>query len=71
MKPSTRSTASKKGRAAKKRSRGDRGVPFEEMRRLMRIYGPVKCCRKRQGGNAGGAEIPTKVDSVKRKFYRW
>eukprot|EP00581_Thalassiosira_minuscula_P007132 CAMPEP_0183702966 /NCGR_PEP_ID=MMETSP0737-20130205/891_1 /TAXON_ID=385413 /ORGANISM="Thalassiosira miniscula, Strain CCMP1093" /LENGTH=310 /DNA_ID=CAMNT_0025929657 /DNA_START=125 /DNA_END=1057 /DNA_ORIENTATION=- len=48
--------------------RADRGVPFDEMRRLMKVYGSLKCLRKRQA--AGGAEN-AKIDSVKRKFYRW
>ena len=48
--------------------RADRGVSFEEMRRLMQVYGSIKCLRKRQ--TPGGEEY-TKVDSVKRKFYRW
>jgi hypothetical protein len=59
--------AKTKTRAAK---RTDRGIPFEEMLRLMRIYGSVKCLRKRQ--NPEGEEYTkTRVDSVKRKFYRW
>ena len=47
----------------------DRGVPFEEMRRLMDVYGSTKCLHKRQSpkGDDGNA----KVDSAKRKFYRW
>ena len=48
--------------------RNDRSVPFEEMRRLMQIYGSIKCLRKRQ---TAGGDDNTKVDSVKRKFYRW
>jgi len=47
--------------------RTDRGVPFEEMRRLMRVYGSIKCLRKRQTPDNANA----KVESVKRKFYRW
>jgi len=58
--------ATKKTKAAAKRA--DRGVPFDEMRRLMQVYGSIKCLRKRQ--TPGGAEN-TKIDSVKRKFYRW
>lgn len=60
-----KATTTRKTKAAK---RTDRGIPFEEMRRLMHVYGSVKCLRKRQA--PGGAEN-TKIDSVKRKFYRW
>ena len=68
--PQTTSTimnaATKKTKAATKRA--DRSVPFDEMRRLMQVYGSIKCLRKRQ--TPSGAEN-TKIDSVKRKFYRW
>lgn len=57
-------TITKKTKSAK---RTDRGVPFGEMRRLMAIYGSIKCLRKRQ--SPIGED--TKIDSVKRKFYRW
>ena len=58
--------AKKKKRTAKK----DRGIPFEEMRRLMTTYGSIKCLRKRQKKSASEDDC-TKIDSVKRKFYRW
>lgn len=45
----------------------DRSVPFAEMQRLMRVYGSIKCHRKRNNG----PEENMKIDSVKRKFYRW
>lgn len=61
-----KAATTRKTKAAK---RSDRGVPFDEMRRLMRIYGSIKCLRKRQ--NPNGGEENTKIDSVKRKFYRW
>ncbi|KAL7541369.1 hypothetical protein ACHAXR_010851, partial [Thalassiosira sp. AJA248-18] len=60
--------------ASRRAKRTDRGVPFEEMRRLMHVYGSVKCLRKRQSKTTpDGADENTKakVDSVKRKFYRW
>mmetsp|Transcript_23720 Transcript_23720/g.51313 ORF Transcript_23720/g.51313 Transcript_23720/m.51313 type:complete len:293 (+) Transcript_23720:156-1034(+) len=60
-----KAATTRKTKAAK---RTDRGVPFQEMRRLMHVYGSIKCLRKRQ--NPGGEEN-TKIDSVKRKFYRW
>ena len=42
-------------------------VSIEEMVRLMRVYGPIKCIRNRNTKDSG----ITKVMSVKRKFYRW
>ncbi|KAL7551448.1 hypothetical protein ACHAWF_014634 [Thalassiosira exigua] len=64
-------SASPTGHRAKKPKpaarRVDRGVPFDEMRRLMRVYGSLKCLRKRQASSGDDA----KIDSVKRKFYRW
>ena len=52
-------------RSTKKTDRG-RGVSFAEMQRLMRVYGSIKCLRKRNG-----PEENMKMDSAKRKFYRW
>ena len=46
----------------------DPKVSFEEMKRLMRVYGPTKCLRNRTPKESGKS---TKVLSVKRKFYRW
>lgn len=45
-------------------------VPFEEMQRLMASYGPIKTLRKRKsiGSDENGS---AKMDSIKRKFYRW
>ena len=56
--------------------RSDRGIPIDEMRRLMSVYGPIKSLRKRQqkkgtGGGGVTGDNNMKVDSVKRKFYRW
>jgi len=42
-------------------------IPFEEMKRLMRVYGPTKCLRHRKSKIQGNANVL----SVKRKFYRW
>jgi len=64
---------SKTAAATKKKTRKvkkDRGIPFEEMRRLMVTYGSIKCLRKRQNKSASKDDC-TKIDSVKRKFYRW
>jgi len=51
-----------------KESKREPRVPFEEMKRLMRVYGPTKCLRNRTPKDSGKC---TKVLSVKRKFYRW
>lgn len=48
--------------------RKDPRVSFEEMKRLMRVYGPTKCLRNRTPIESGKC---TKILSVKRKFYRW
>ena len=45
----------------------DAGVTYEEMKRLMRVYGPLTSLRNRAGKDAGGAAQPA---SIKRKFYR-
>jgi hypothetical protein len=44
-------------------------VSFDEMKRLMRVYGPIKCLRNRNAEIRPGAN--TKDTSIKRKFYRW
>lgn len=49
-------------------SKRDSRVSFEEMKRLMRVYGPTKCLRNRTPKESGKC---TKILSVKRKFYRW
>ncbi|KAL9189380.1 hypothetical protein ACHAXT_009055 [Thalassiosira profunda] len=53
--------------------RADRRVPLEEMRRLMAVYGSLKCLRKRRAapGSPAACDVPLKADSLKRKFYRW
>ena len=43
-------------------------VAFDEMKRLMRVYGSLKCLRNRTPVDSGKA---AKVESIKRKFYRW
>ena len=42
-------------------------VSFDEMKRLMRVYGPIKCLRNRNSPTRPGS----KDTSIKRKFYRW
>ncbi|KAL7543234.1 hypothetical protein ACHAXR_012518 [Thalassiosira sp. AJA248-18] len=46
----------------------DTSVSFNEMNRLMTVYGPIKCLRNRSSKEPGGAAKP---DSIRRKFYRW
>jgi hypothetical protein len=46
----------------------DTSVPFDEMKRLMRVYGSLKCLRNRLHADSGKA---AKAESIKRKFYRW
>ncbi|KAL3790699.1 hypothetical protein HJC23_009799 [Cyclotella cryptica] len=43
-------------------------ITFEEMQRLMRVYGPMKCMRNRSGKESGKG---VKAASILRKFYRW
>mmetsp|Transcript_1759 Transcript_1759/g.3773 ORF Transcript_1759/g.3773 Transcript_1759/m.3773 type:complete len:191 (-) Transcript_1759:104-676(-) len=58
----------KKRVAKRNESKRDPKVSFEEMKRLMRVYGPTKCLRNRTPKESGKC---TKILSVKRKFYRW
>ena len=44
-------------------------VSFDEMKRLMRVYGPIKCLRQRN--SSAHLNSHTKDTSIKRKFYRW
>lgn len=46
----------------------DFSITLDEMERLMRVYGSLKCLRNRTPLASGRS---TKVESVKRKFYRW
>lgn len=46
----------------------DTSVSFEEMKRLMRVYGPIKALRNRKPKDTGKAAKP---ESIRRKFYRW
>eukprot|EP00984_Skeletonema_dohrnii_P020634 scaffold10115_cov95-Skeletonema_dohrnii-CCMP3373.AAC.7 len=70
-------TCAKKSTSVKK-VRGRDAVPFEEMERLMNLYGSIKAPRirgaaKKKKGSAeeGDKKVPVKKDSIKRKFYRW
>mmetsp|Transcript_34756 Transcript_34756/g.74030 ORF Transcript_34756/g.74030 Transcript_34756/m.74030 type:complete len:181 (+) Transcript_34756:133-675(+) len=46
----------------------DTSVSFQEMNRLMRVYGPIKCLRNRSSKESGKTVKP---ESIRRKFYRW
>ena len=46
----------------------DTAVSFDEMKRLMRVYGPIKCQRNRTPKDSGKT---MKIESIRRKFYRW
>lgn len=67
MKASTAPNKKIKATSATRRVGG--GIPIDEMRRLMRVYGSIKCLRKRQ--KTGDETKNAKIDSIKRKFYRW
>ncbi|KAL7539178.1 hypothetical protein ACHAWF_006325 [Thalassiosira exigua] len=81
MTASAASSAAPTKPAVRRRRRHDRNMPICEMRRLMDVYGPIKCLRKRhsakgKGGKGNGAgekdaAAVAKDDSIKRKFYRW
>jgi len=59
----------KKGSTRGKYTKRVHPVSFDEMKRLMRVYGPIKCLRNRNAETRPGAN--TKDTSIKRKFYRW
>lgn len=61
-------TPSRKYTMKPKDPKRDTGVPYEEMKRLMRVYGPIKSLRNRSSKVTGRAAQPA---SIKRKFYRW
>ena len=46
----------------------DTAISFDEMKRLMRVYGSLKCLRNRTPKDSGKT---VKLESIKRKFYRW
>ena len=65
-------TCAKKSTSVKK-YRGKDAVPFEEMERLMNLYGSIKALRirgaakKRGGAEEGDKKVSVKKDSIKRK----
>lgn len=62
------STARRKYKIKPRDPRRDTSVSFDEMKRLMRVYGPIKCLRNRTPKDSGKT---TKIESIRRKFYRW
>ncbi|KAL9181625.1 hypothetical protein ACHAXT_010430 [Thalassiosira profunda] len=75
--PSKKAAPAKKGTTSKHALKGksrdprrDTSVPFDEMKRLMRVYGSLKCLRNRTS-SASDKAASVKPESVKRKFYRW
>jgi len=66
--PTKARSASAKHNVKPKDPKRDTSIPFDEMKRLMRVYGSLKCLRNRTPVDSGRA---AKVDSIKRKFYRW
>jgi hypothetical protein len=73
--PTKKKAAPKKARAAaaknsikSKDPKRDSSASFDEMKRLMRVYGSLRCLRNRTPVDSGRT---AKMESVKRKFYRW
>ena len=60
-----------------KDTRRHTSISFDEMCRLMRVYGSLKCLRNRtttkakNNNNVDECSNSIKIDSTKRKFYRW
>jgi len=77
--PNQKPSCVKKSTSPKRAKGKDAAVPFDEMERLMSVYGSIKALRnrgapKRKGsGEKEGSDkkVPVKRDSIKRKFYRW
>lgn len=64
----TATAAQRKNNMKPKDPKRDTSVTFEEMKRLMRVYGPIKALRNRAVKDTGKAAKP---ESIRRKFYRW
>ena len=68
---------SRKNNMKPKDTRRHTSISFDEMCRLMRVYGSLKCLRNRTTkttkakNNVDECSISIKIDSTKRKFYRW
>lgn len=66
--PLTKTTSKRKYTKKPKDPSRDTSISFEEMTRMMNVYGPIKCLRNRFTKESGGAAKP---ESIRRKFYRW
>ncbi len=62
--PTVNKQAKKNSRQIKD-PRRDTGITFDEMNRLMNVYGPIRCLYPRPS-----RKVP-KPESTMRKFYRW
>ena len=71
---------SRKNNMKPKDTRRHTSISFDEMCRLMRVYGSLKCLRNRtttktttnkNNNVVDECSISIKIDSTKRKFYRW
>ena len=69
---------SRKNNVKPKDTRRHTSISFDEMCRLMRVYGSLKCLRNRATKTAKAKNNNNvdecnsiKIDSTKRKFYRW
>jgi len=67
---------SRKNNMKPKDTRRHTSISFDEMCRLMRVYGSLKCLRNRTTtktakNNVDECSSSIKIDSTKRKFYRW
>jgi len=69
---------SRKNNMKPKDTRRHTSISFNEMCRLMRVYGSLKCLRNRTTtktnptkNNVDECSNSIKIDSTKRKFYRW
>ena len=68
---------SRKNNMKPKDTRRHTSISFDEMCRLMRVYGSLKCLRNRtkattkNNNKVNECSVSIKIDSTKRKFYRW
>ena len=63
-------TPSRKNSTKPKDPKRDTSVPFDEMKRLMQVYGPAKTLRKSNRASNDDIEA-ARPASIRRKFYRW
>ena len=70
-KKASKTTSQTKYSVKPKDPKRDTSVPFDEMKRLMRVYGSLKCLRNRAPKGGVDSQSTAKAESIKRKFYRW